>query len=175
MLINKFIKIPDYVECFFYLIKKNKYIVFQNKKNKIRQYVRITDNIVVLKKESFITLSSLQSIDLSQILSHIFLILQSLRLPCRKTLIFRGLGLRIVKEQHQYSSIYETYVFKLGFSHDISYQIPVEIEINIFKKSLTLVSYNRILLGNIANKIINLQKANCYKSKPLALKIIRKN
>lgn len=61
---------------------------------------------------------------------------------------------------------------KLGYSHENIIKIEPNSTSNFFigKKSISIIDYNKLSLGNFAEKIYRLKKANCYKGRGLYFK-----
>jgi len=79
----------------------------------------------------------------------------------KRKLILKGLGFRC------YFADNETkLVFKLGYSHIISLDIPKTVQsVTIEKNLLILEGFNLVNLGTFSKKIKNLRKADVYKNK----------
>ena len=92
-----------------------------------------------------------------------------------KKLLLKGLGLKATFIKQGLSE------FKLGFSHSILLNIPIEIKLVIVKNMLIIESTDPIFLGNFASSIKNFKlpdsykgKGICYKNEVLVLKAVKK-
>lgn len=87
------------------------------------------------------------------------------QIPTKKTLVLRGLGLKAILKDCTLS-------LKLGYSHENIISINSSDMNTIFlgKKSISILNYNKLLIGNFSEKICRLKKANCYKGRGLYLK-----
>lgn len=81
----------------------------------------------------------------------------------KKKLIIIGIGYKI--------KTYKNYIIlSLGFSHDIVYALPKEININIYKNNIiSLESYDKYILGRVISDIKNIRKIDPYKGKGIKL------
>ena len=79
----------------------------------------------------------------------------------KQKLILKGLGFRCY-----FSDDKTKLIFKLGYSHLISLEIPKSIySVTIEKNILILEGFNLIKLGTFSKKIKNLKKIDVYKNK----------
>lgn len=82
----------------------------------------------------------------------------------RKKIGLKGLGYKVFLENN-------CLIFKLNFSHPVSFEVPSYItNVIINKKSLVFESYDYIFLGNFIEKIYNLRPKDNYKGKGFNLK-----
>lgn len=162
----KKIKIPTNLTLSFICIQKDKFLVI--KTDSMSKYILIAKDII-LNKEKNILLSKIEKEEKDLIVKYNQLnnLLEDCIRNCnaiyRKKLLLKGLGFRI--------SLYKKskkIQFKVGFSHLISLSIPDNIKIRIKKKKKNIIkieSFDKVLLGNFANKIKNIRRPDCYKGK----------
>ncbi|MGX7577357.1 hypothetical protein [Candidatus Vidania fulgoroideorum] len=77
----------------------------------------------------------------------------------RKKIILKGIEYKVCVTKP------DLLCFMLGFSHNITINIPKNVCVNLNKKVITATSYNNVILGNFCNKILKLKKYNLYKDK----------
>jgi len=76
-----------------------------------------------------------------------------------KTLELTGVGFRASLKGKQLN-------MQLGFSHDINFDIPEDIKINVEKQTVLKISgYDKQLVGTVASKIKSLRPPEPYKGK----------
>ena len=89
----------------------------------------------------------------------------------RKTLELVGVGFRASLKGKQLN-------MQLGFSHDINFDIPEGIKINVEKQTILKISgYDKQLVGEVSSKIKSLRPPEPYKGKGIKEKgqyILRK-
>lgn len=96
--------------------------------------------------------------------------IRSLKKKCFKTILIRGVGLKISFVDGS-SNLLQ---LKLGFSHLIFLTIPKSVTILILKKKLIVEGLNSIDVGNFSKKLMTFKKINSFTGKGLWLKNIQK-
>jgi large subunit ribosomal protein L6 len=128
-----------------------------------QSFVKIPFNIFYKKNTTQIVFFLQNNQDLSSFVAFKTLVSNALhsKTLLRKRLLLYGLGYKVRCTKRRL-------VFKIGFSHQIQLKRPKDIKrlIQIKKKpKFTLESYDKIQLGNFANRVFNLKKLNSYKQK----------
>jgi ribosomal protein L6P/L9E len=150
------LEVPNFDKKYFYIPKKIK-IKLNKKKIQLSVYTKskLNSNNLVSTIQLF-----------KSWVSH----LRALKKKCFKTVLIRGIGLKI--------SFLETnsqvLQLKLGFSHLIYLTIPKSIQVLVLKKKLIIQGQNATLVGNFSRKIMNFKKINIFTGKGLWLKNIQK-
>lgn len=169
MLEQKQIKIPSNIRIYFLGVEKQQFIVFNNLQSKVLLSVKIPTCVSILKKESALFLNrqtnSLAEKQISAFYTYLKNFIINFQIPSKKTLVLRGLGLKANLEANFLS-------LKLGYSHESIVNIVPTNTSTVFlgKKFITVINYNKLFLGNFAEKIYRLKKANCYKGRGLYYK-----
>lgn len=96
--------------------------------------------------------------------------LRSLKKKCFKTILIRGVGLRISFLETN-SQILQ---LKLGLSHLIFLVIPKTIQVLVLKKKIIVQGQDSTLVGNFSRKLMNFKKIDIFTGKGLWLKNIQK-
>jgi len=169
MLIKNNTQIPLNISTIFVKILNEKFLCLKNAAHSQIIYVKIPSNLFITKKNN-VLISETKILDFfvdkDRKLFNRFLtkIVNSLRVLSKKTLIIKGLGLKITLDL-------TTLQFKLGYSHLIFLDICKQhISVKVYKKFMVLYSFNKTKLGSRANQIFQLKKADSYKGRGLFLK-----
>lgn len=176
MLNTTTLKIIKETKISFCNIDSLKFLVFRNSNSNTRISINLPLEITVNKRDDFLYFSSSNEKILNIFTNYVKNFQVEFKIPAKKTLILRGLGLKAYSEESDLK-------LKLGFSHEI--KIPILLNNKstfIFgKKSLSILNYNKIILGNFTEKIYRLKKANSYKARglyykemPPILKVVKK-
>ena len=75
-----------------------------------------------------------------------------------KTLEFSGVGYRMAVKGNVLN-------MQLGFSHDVNYEIPPGIQVEVKQSSLTVSGIDKELVGRVADKIKSFRPIEPYKGK----------
>lgn len=180
------IKIPVNCNFNFLVCFKKKFLVIhllQSQSNEI-YYILIPDFIRIVKIGLFFSVN-VETSQKSDVIDLFFKYFQNLlinfRLKSFKQLLLLGLGLKITLEN-------SILLMRLGFSHinsvaNLFYFLSNFIITKVGLKGflITFYGFNKIKLGNIAEKLFKLRPADCYKNrgfsyknKPNILKIVKK-
>jgi large subunit ribosomal protein L6 len=70
----------------------------------------------------------------------------------------------------------KTVVLNVGYSHPVNYDLPEGVEVQVEKNLITLTSFNKQLLGQVAAEIRSIRKPEPYKGKGIkyAEEVIRR-
>lgn len=172
MLNQRQIRLPLNIKIQFLVLEKQKFLVFNNIQSNVSislsipLYIKVRKEVnflILNQKDSILPSSSLTNIDGFYIYLKNFIL--NFRGPSKKTLILRGLGLKATIQN-------DLLKLKLGYSHENIIKIYPNNTSSLFlgKKSITIIDYNKLNLGNFAQKIYCLKKANCYKGRGLYFK-----
>lgn len=171
---------------YFVTILFDKFLIIELKQNKENFYVKIPFFCSVKKKNqqlifNFIDGSKKEFFLYKGFITFLDSFFNNLKITTKKTLILNGLGLRFFVENNLLK-------LKLGYSHEVFfYYAHIFLSIRIKKYGLkgfviSFFGYNRVMLGNLVEKIYKLKKADCYKArgfffkdKGIILKNIKKN
>jgi len=157
----------SHINLFFLSLHSTNFLIIQIKETKQKFYVKIWFGLEIKKLKNFLIICPKFGNQKENCLKffHFFLrILKSLKVVSRKILVLNGLGLKFLLESNNIR-------LKLGYSHDIL--VPINLNtINIRVKKyglkgffITFFSLNKIILGNLTEKIYKLKKADCYKAR----------
>lgn len=169
MLEQKQIKIPCAIKIYFLSIENQRFLVFNNIESKVFLSIKIPTLISVAKAANLLLIEKQLGSEAEHkaISFHTYLknFIINFQVPSKKTLVLRGLGLKANLEQSSLS-------FKLGYSHESVVNITASNTSTVFigKKFISIINYNKLFLGNFAEKIYRLKKANCYKGRGLYYK-----
>ena len=167
MLNKKQIRLPLNIKIQFLVLEKQKFLVFNNIQSNVYISLNIPSLIKVRKEENFLILNQKEniSINIDSFYTYLKNFLLNFRNPSKKTLILKGLGLKATIQNNSLS-------LKLGYSHENTIKIGPTSTSSFFigKKYITIIDYNKLSLGNFAQKIYSLKKANCYKGRGLYFK-----
>jgi large subunit ribosomal protein L6 len=168
MLNQKQIKLPTTIKIFFLTLEGYRFLVFNNIKSDVFLSIKIPSSLIIKKNDKNLTLCNAQPIvgknQLNSFFTYLKNFITGFQTPAKKTLILRGLGLKV-------SIGLNTLNLKLGYSHDNIIKLPENTNnFVIGKKFITILNYNKLFLGNFAEKIYRLKKANCYKGRGLYYK-----
>jgi large subunit ribosomal protein L6 len=169
MLEQKQIKIPFNIKIFFLSVEKQQFLVFNNLQSKVLLSIKIPTLISVMKQKNMLLIQKQTLLTREDKITsfHTYLknFIINFQIPTKKTLILRGLGLKINMEADSLN-------LKLGYSHESVVDIiPTNTSTVILgKKFISIINYNKLFLGNFAEKIYRLKKANCYKGRGLYYK-----
>ncbi len=75
-----------------------------------------------------------------------------------KKLEINGIGYKAVLEKNKL-------VLNVGYSHPVNFLIPANVEAKIEKNTITLTSFDKQLLGQVAANIRKIRKPEPYKGK----------
>ena len=162
------IKVPLVIKIYFLLLKNKRFLVLKNKNSIIFMTISIPAGIYIKKLNQFLILYNTDkkyNIEFYGFFTYLNNFILNYQLVSKKTLILRGLGLKVfLKESHLN--------FKLGYSNEktISIDSITDTLFSIGKKSISIFSYDKVFLGNFIEKIYRLKKANCYKGRGLYYK-----
>ena len=84
--------------------------------------------------------------------------LKELKYQFKSVLILKGIGFKVKINDNKL-------IFKLGFSHNITIKIPINLNIYIKGNKILFISYDFNLLKQYINFIKNLKKPEPYKGK----------
>lgn len=169
MLENKHIKIPANIKTFFLIIENQRFLVFNNLQSRVFLSIKIPMLISVIKHESLLYVQSQEGYEsekqAASFNTYLKNFITNFQIPSKKTLVLRGLGLKANLEA-------ASLCFKLGYSHESVINILSTDTSTFFlgKKFISILNFNKISLGNFAEKICRLKKANCYKGRGLYYK-----
>jgi len=168
MLNTKQIRLPLNIKVQFLVVEKQRFIVLNNNQSSVFISISIPPFINISKTETSILLIQNFSGHLKSINGfHTYLknFILNFQTPAKKTLILRGLGLKATIHDNMLK-------MKLGYSHENIIKIEPNSTSNFFigKKSISIIDYNKLSLGNFAEKVYRLKKANCYKGRGLYFK-----
>lgn len=156
-------------EISFFTIKYKKYISIANVHGIIYFFIpdfvsfSIKNHILIFEKnKKFVFNPILFNQYTKQISAYIF----HLKQPIKQKLIFKGLGFRLnISEDYKYL------IFKLGYSHLITLQIPsIVSSVKIKKKFFYIESFSKSELGNLIYRIKQFRLPDSYKGKGIWLK-----
>ena len=174
-------KLSNNINCKFLILNNKKFLIF-TAKNFIPQldiYIVLPLYIKIQKKDqnlNFLLKDPKNIKNFNGFMSYFDSLLYGFRLPLKKTLLLRGLGLKGLLT----SNILQ---LKLGYSHIISINVNTKVfNFIIGKNFISIFSYNKGLVGNFVKNLYKLKKADPYKgrgivlkNKPIVLKIIKKS
>lgn len=164
---------------FFYL-NTQKFLIVKTKNNFFTSIV-ISNSIIVNQQKNLLSFELLTHHkflykSFLNFQKFIFYIFKNLNKKFKKTLILKGLGLRI--KHFSKTNLLE---LKLGFSNLIYVSIPLSIKVYSAKNLLTFESDNPSLVGNFAYLVQSFRYPNSYKGKgfwyknqEMKLKLIKK-
>jgi large subunit ribosomal protein L6 len=147
-----------FLNCF----NNKRYFLYKNEKS-VCNYFSIPANIYIFFKKNFIffLLKDLNDKNTSIYINNFSSWINSIDKKIKQKLILKGLGFR-----SYFSDDKTKLMFKLGYSHIISLDIPKTVySITIEKNVLILEGFNLIKLGTFSKKIKNLKKIDVYKNK----------
>jgi len=157
------INVPSHFKILFATISGVKYIIVSSDENFYKSYIRIPNEITILKHcSNTLTLrtdhDSINNINFIE--SRILEIFKSSLKVFKRSIFLKGLGL---KASLLNSRLLE---FKLGYSHTCLFEIPKNISnVTIIKNIITIESFDLLTLGNFLSKIRSFKKPNVYKGK----------
>jgi len=169
MLEQKPIKIPSIIKIYFLRIDNDQFLVFNNLESTVHLSIKIPSLVSIVKEKNALIVQKKPGFVLSNQAGSFYLYLKNFiinfQIPSKKTLILRGLGLKATLEATALS-------LKLGYSHESVVKILPSNKSTVFlgKKFLSIINYNKFYLGNFAEKIYRLKRANCYKGRGLYYK-----
>nr|NP_038164.1 ribosomal protein L6 [Synura synuroidea]AAF36930.1 ribosomal protein L6 [Synura synuroidea] len=179
------LKFISYLKFYFLNIYFEKFLVIELNLTHQKFYIKIPDYIE-LKKDGNYLICYLLSKDkkILPLFNGFYLVLNnylnSFRIYSRKQLVLSGLGLKLIP-------LINVIKLKLGFSHIVL--IPFSNKFFIIKVKkfglkgffISFFNYNKIILGNLVEKIYKTKSADCYKArgfyyknKEIILKTIKK-
>lgn len=170
MLEQKQIKLPQNIKIFFSVIGTERFLVFKNLLGTVSISLKIPFNVVINKRENILIFNNQlyctkQKYQFGAFFTYTSNFILNFRIPAKKTIILRGLGLKANVDKNELK-------LKLGYSHESVLKIDKNSGNTFFigKKFINIINYNKLILGNLAEKIYRLKKANCYKSRGLYYK-----
>ena len=169
MLEQKQIKIPTIIKIFFLSLEKQRFLVFNNSQSNVFLCIKIPILVSVIKKGNVLLIEKEVASKIEDKATSFYTYLKNFiinfQIPSKKTLVLRGLGLKANLDANSLN-------LKLGYSHESVINIIPSNKSNIFlgKKIISIINYNKLFLGNFAEKIYRLKKANCYKGRGLYYK-----
>ena len=173
MLIKKnfLVKIPTNCNLNFLVLNQSKFLVINVSTSSY--FILIPKFIRILKKGLFFVILLLdvkQRININCFINFFQNLLNSFRLKSFKQLLLLGLGLKIFLEN-------SLVLMRLGFSHTNSilniYQFISDCiitKIGLKGFLITFYGFNKIKLGNLAEKIYKLRPADSYKNRGFSYK-----
>lgn len=174
-------KIPNNINYKFLIINKKKLLIFNAETfiPKLNIYIILPSYIKIQKsnqKLNFELLITNKIKDFNGFITYFDSLLYGFRLPLKKTLLLRGLGLKCIL-------INNNLQLKVGYSHLINVNVnPQTFNFIVGKNYISIFCYNKILIGNFVKNLYKIKKADPYKgrgfvlkSKPITLKIIKKS
>ena len=115
----------------------------------------------LFKKNLFLFFANELDYKIVEIYSNNFLLwINSLNKKVKQKLILKGLGFR-----SYFSDDKTKLLFKLGYSHIITLDIPTNIFVTLEKNLIILEGFNLVKVGTFSKKIKNLRKLDVYKNK----------
>jgi large subunit ribosomal protein L6 len=174
-------KLPDNINCKFLILNNKKVLIFtsENFIPQLNIYIVLPLYIKIKKHNNNLNFSLIKQTNFKEFngfMAYFDSLLYGFRLPLKKTLLLRGLGLKgtLVNNVLQ---------LKLGYSHLIYVNVNTKVFNFILGKNfISIFCYNKGLVGNFVKNLYKLKKADPYKgrglvlkSKPIILKIIKKS
>jgi len=168
----------------FVVILNKKFLVLNLFKNNLKYYIQIPEYIEI-KKFHLNLIISRNNIEknfqeLKNFENSLLIFFNNFRIQTKKSLLINGLGLKVSIKNN-------VLIFKLGYSNEITLLFDCfKFLINLKKYGLkgmllNIYTFNKVILGNLAEKIYKLKKADQYKlrgisnkDKVYVLKIIKK-
>jgi len=169
MLIKNHIQIPSNISVIFIKIINERFLCLKNMRHDQIIYVKIPSNLFIIKENNILKIEtkifdSFKDTNLKTFNRFLTDTISSLRVLSKKIITVKGLGLKISLDLNILQ-------FKLGYSHLIFLDISKQyIFVKVYKKFMVLSGFNKIKLGNNANRIFQLKKADSYKGRGLFLK-----
>lgn len=174
-------KLPNNINCKFLILNNKKILIFasENFIPKLNIYIVIPKFILIQKQNQnlkFLLKTQLNLKEFNGFLSYFDSLLYGFRLPLKKTLLLRGLGLKGTLNNNILQ-------LKLGYSHIVNVNVNTQIfNFIIGKNFISIFCYNKGLVGNFVKNLYKLKKADPYKgrglmlkNKPIVLKTIKKS
>lgn len=168
MLNQKEIKIPNNINVYFLSIQNQRFLVFNNIQSDVNMSINVPGSIIIKKVKNILILIESNNLIFKKIngfYRYLKNFIITFQVPAKKTLVLRGLGLK--------ASLHDLVLkLRLGYSHENIIQLNSQDNNKIFlgKKFISILNYNKLLLGNFVEKIYRLKKANCYKGRGLYYK-----
>ena len=123
------------------------------------------DKIAVVFKDGVIKLAPVDGVDKAEVnnlyglhRNNIANIVNGLSDHFKVTLEINGVGFKAVVLKN-------ILILTLGYSHDIAFALPAEVGAKVEENRITLDSYDKQLVGQVASEIISLRKPEPYKGK----------
>lgn len=174
-------KLPNNINCKFLILNNKKILIFtaENFIPQLNIYIVLPLYVKIQKQDqnlNFLLINPANIKDFNGFISYFDSLLYGFRLPLKKTLLLRGLGLKG-------TLISNILQLKLGYSHIISMNVNTKMfNFIIGKNFISVFCYNKGLVGNFVKNLYKLKKADPYKgrglvlkNKPMVLKIIKKS
>lgn len=157
------IKIPNHIKLKYFYTKKQIIIINNNCS------LSFDFKIIFLKKFNFLIIKkNYNNFYYYNLLNNYIKIINK---KTRKIIFIKGIGFKAFKENFKLK-------LSVGYSHIITMNIPLNIELYIYKNMILLKSYNKSFLNNFIGILKNYKKFNIYKGTGLVisdeLKILKK-
>lgn len=168
----------------FVIIANKQFLILHLNSNNLKYYIRIPD-LILIKKFRFnlnLELGGLERNfqELKNFRNLLLRFFDNFRIQFKKSLLLNGLGLKVSIKNN-------VFIFKLGYSNEISFVFDQSRFLVNSKKYglkgmlINIYSFNKVVLGNLVEKIYKLKKADQYKLRGISnknkiyiLKIIKK-
>ena len=166
---KKQIKFTSLEQVSFGIFQNNKYLIL-NTNFTGKQYFLIPSSIICTSEDTnLVFISESDFFEDLQILEQFYNLFlsrkKSLESIHKQKLFLKGLGFKM-----NLSSDSKSLVFKLGYSHVLSLDVPVNINVVINKNILIVEGFNKSDVGNFASKIVFLKLPDSYKGKGFVYK-----
>ena len=167
---SKSFNIPNYISVDY--INLNGSMRFLILKNKIggKKYIKLSSCIFVNKIRQVLSFKFLKISQVLKFFRMFFSLYRELKYKIFKIILIRGVGLKVALLDKPWPCL----ELKLGYSHKILLFIPKDLNIIIKKKKFLVEGFDKILVGNFVNKILNFKQLNKYTGKGLWLKSYNK-
>jgi ribosomal protein L6P/L9E len=161
-MMNNIIKIPNFKEVVYCVIKSQKYIVLKRSEEKINYFSIPKDvNFTWDKtKEELTFIPKEANNDYTFFHKIVTDYIRSFERNTKKTLFLKGLGFKM-----NFSPDNKKIEFKLGYSNTVSIDYPEDLIISIDKNKIVVEGEDKCKVGNFAHKIRSLKKPDPYKGK----------
>jgi len=155
----------------FVIIGNKKFFVVNLRSNNLNYYIQIPDSII-LKKFPFnnIGIESLKDFqEIKNYQNYLLKFFDNFRIQSKKSLLLNGLGLKVNIKNN-------VFIFKLGYSNEITFMFDqFKFLVNSKKYGLkgmliNIYGFNKVVLGNLVEKIYKLKKADHYKLRGISNK-----
>lgn len=155
----------------FAIIANKKFLIVKLPSNNLKYYIQIPE-LILIKKLSLsleIEILSKNIQEIKNFQNFLLKFFDKFRIQSKKSLLLNGLGLKVNIRKN-------VFVFKLGYSNEITFLFD-QLKFIVSSKKyglkamlINIYGFNKVVLGNLVEKIYKLKKADQYKLRGISNK-----